>query len=104
MCFFLYRMTETKQTFHVVVYNSDDGLFVINLPIDIANTLESQEILKAISGNDPRFRPYTSIGEEYEKNKNYVKHIVEKIKTWNELYGIEFGTKTQFVTFGGEYC
>ncbi len=55
---------------------------------------ESQEILKAISGNDIRFRPYTSICEEYAKNATFVKHIVEKIESWNKLYGLDIGSKT----------
>ncbi len=94
-------MSEQKQTHHTVIYYSDDGLFVISLPMEIANTSKSQEVLMAISGKDPRFNPYTRTSAE--ENKDFIDNVVQTIYSWNKLYGVELGTKTSSFTFGGEY-
>lgn len=92
------EQVEHKQTC-TVIFNSDDGLWVMRVPTSVLATDVGKETILAITGDDKRFNPYTSEHPDDE----FINKIYGTLKEWRTAYEVKPLFKDHDLVFGTAY-
>lgn len=82
----------------VVLFECDDGVYVIKLPKSEAETEEGQRVLQAITGKDVRYSPYINGGDE-----EFQTTVHKTLGVWIKKYGVARNHSDEHVIYGTEY-
>lgn len=94
------NVNESKQLLSssstIVVFDSDDSLYVMRVPRTILETESGKEIIDAITGKDTRYSGSSP-------NEDFIHKIYKQLIEWSKIYSVGINICDADVVYGSEH-